>query len=93
MRKTLIVMTAASALALGFSTSAFAAGCDFGCFNGNHSHNGNNSHNTVIFGSSLINIGGQNNGNHSVSGVLNEQNLTGNNSIQNNNAPGLVVVF
>jgi hypothetical protein len=93
MRKTLIAMTAASALALGFSTSAFAAGCGIGCFNGNHSHNGNNSHNTAIIGSSLINIGGQNNGAHSVSGVLNEQSLTGNNSIQNNNAPGLVVVF
>jgi hypothetical protein len=93
MRKTLIVMTAASALALGFSTSAFAAGCGVGCFNGNHSGNGNNSHNTAIIGSSLINLGGQNNGNHSVSGVLNEQNLTGNGSIQNNNAPGLVVVF
>ena len=93
MRKTLIAMTAVSALVLGFSSAAFAAGCGAGCFNGNHSHNGNNSHNTAIIGSSLINIGGQNNGAHSVSGVLNEQSLTGNNSIQNNNAPGLVVVF
>jgi hypothetical protein len=86
-------MTAASALALGFSSAAFAAGCGVGCFNGNHSGNGNNSHNTAILGSSLINVGGQNNGNHSVSGVLNEQNLTGNGSIQNNNTPAVIIDF
>jgi hypothetical protein len=82
-RKTLIAATAASALAfLGFSTTAFAG-------NGNHSHNGNDSHNTVVVGSSLLNIGGQGNGAHSVSGVLNEQNVTGNGStaIYNNASP------
>ena len=93
MRKTIIAMAAASALALGFSTSAFAAGCGIGCFNGNHSHNGNNSHNTAIIGSSLINIGGQGNGSRSISGVLNDQNNTGNFSTQNNNAPAVVLVF
>ena len=66
MRKTLIAATAASALAfLGLSTAAFAG-------NGNHSHNGNDSHNTAIINSSGLNIGGQNNGSHSVSGVLND---------------------
>ena len=35
--------------------------------------------------SSALNIGGQNNGKQSVSGVGNDQNLTGNNSIQDNN--------
>ena len=69
MRKTLIAMTAVSALVLGFSTSAFAAGCNNNCFN---------HHTNVIVGSSLLNIGGQDNGAHSVSGVLNEQNVTGN---------------
>jgi hypothetical protein len=68
-RKTLIAMTAASALVLGFGATAFAAGCDSNCFN---------HHTNVIVGSSLLNIGGQNNGSHSVSGVLNEQNVTGN---------------
>jgi len=68
-RKTLIAMTAVSALVLGFSTSAFAAGCNNNCFN---------HHTNVIVGSSLLNIGGQDNGAHSVSGVLNEQNVTGN---------------
>jgi hypothetical protein len=96
MRKTLIAMTAASALALGFSGSAFAAGCGIDCFNhsGNHSGNDvNNGHNTTIIGSSLINVGGQLNGSHSVSGVLNDQNNTGNFSTQNNNAPAVVLVF
>jgi hypothetical protein len=82
-RKTLIAATAASALAfLGFSTTAFAG-------NGNHSHNGNDSHNTAIIGSSLLNIGGQDNGSRSVSGVLNEQNVTGSGStaIYNNASP------
>jgi hypothetical protein len=68
-RKTLIAMTAASALVLGFGATAFAAGCDSNCFN---------HHTNVIVGSSLLNIGGQMNGSHSVSGVLNEQNVTGN---------------
>ena len=68
MRMTLIAMTAASALVLGFSTSAFAAGCDTNCFN---------HHTNVVVNSSLFNVGGQNNGSHSVSGVLNEQNVTG----------------
>jgi hypothetical protein len=68
-RKTLIAMTAASALVFGFGATAFAAGCDTNCFN---------HHTNVIVGSSLLNIGGQNNGAHSVSGVLNEQNVTGN---------------
>ena len=36
-------------------------------------------------GSSALNIGGQLNGKQSVSGVGNDQNLTGNGSIQNNN--------
>ena len=49
MRKTLIAMTAVSALALSFSTSAFAAGCDTNCFN---------HHTNVVVGSSLLNIGG-----------------------------------
>jgi hypothetical protein len=93
MRKTLIAMAAASALALGYSSAAFAAGCGIDCFNGNHSHNGNNSHNTAIIGSSLINVGGQLNGAHSVSGVLNDQNNTGNFSTQNNNAPAVILVF
>ena len=70
MRKTLIAMTAASALALGFSTTAFAATATTAT---TATH-----HNTVIVGSSLLNIGGQDNGSHSVSGVLNEQNVTGN---------------
>ena len=69
MRKTLIAMTAVSALALSFSTSAFAAGCNNNCFN---------HHTNVVVNSSVFNIGGQNNGSHSVSGVLNEQNVTGN---------------
>jgi hypothetical protein len=82
MRKTLIAMTAASALALGLSSAAFAG-------SGNHSHNGNDSHNTAIINSSGLNIGGQNNGSHSVSGVLNTQNVTGNGSeaIYNNASP------
>ena len=82
MKKTLITMTAASALVLGFSATAFAG-------NGNHSHNDNGSHNSVIIGSSLLNVGGQDNGSHSVSGVLNEQNVTGNGStaIYNNASP------
>ena len=86
MRKTLIAMTAVSALALGFSTTAFAG-------NGNGSHNGNDSHNTAIIGSSLLNVGGQDNGRQSVSGVLNEQNVTGNGStaIYNNASP--IIVF
>jgi hypothetical protein len=62
-------MTAVSALVLGFSTSAFAAGCNNNCFN---------HHTNVVVNSSLLNVGGQNNGSHSVSGVLNEQNVTGN---------------
>jgi len=84
MRKTLISMTAVSALVLGFSTSAFAAGCNNNCFN---------HHTNVIVGSSLLNIGGQDNGSHSVSGVLNEQNVTGNGStaIYNNASP--IIVF
>ena len=69
MRKTIIAMTAASALVLGFAATAFAAGCDTNCFN---------HHTNVVVNSSLFNIGGQNNGSHSVSGVLNEQNVTGN---------------
>jgi hypothetical protein len=90
MRKTLIAMTAASALASVFGTGAFAGnhtgngnagngnGNRSGNDVGNHSGNDvNNGHNTAIIGSSLINIGGQNNGSHSVSGVLNDQNLTG----------------
>ena len=82
MRKTLIAMTAASALALGLSSAAFAG-------SGNHSHNGNDSHNTAIIGSSLLNVGGQDNGSRSVSGVLNEQNVTGSGStaIYNNASP------
>ena len=104
MRKTLIAMTAVSALAL--SSAAFAGNHtgngNPGNGNGNHSgndvnnHSGNdvnNGHNTAIIGSSLINIGGQGNGSRSISGVLNDQNNTGNFSTQNNNAPGLVVVF
>ena len=60
----------------------------------NHSGNNvNNGHNTAIIGSSLVNIGGQLNGAHSVSGVLNDQNNTGNFSTQNNNAPAVVLVF
>jgi len=94
MRKTLIAMTAVSALVLGFSSAAFATGCGAGCFNhdnnGNHSNNGNNSHNNI--GSSLINIGGQNNGKQSTSGFFNEQNLNGDGSIQNNNSPAIVFV-
>ena len=89
-------MTAASALALGFSGAAFAAGCGSGCFNHNGNHSGNdvnNGHNVDISRSSLINIGGQNNGSHSVSGVLNDQNNTGNGSIQNNNAPAVIIDF
>ena len=35
--------------------------------------------------SSALNVGGQNNGKQSVSGVGNDQNLTGNDSIQNDN--------
>ena len=84
MRKTLIAMTAASALALGFSSAAFA-----GNGNGNHSHNdnGNNSHN-LSGGSSLLNIGGQRNGAGSVSGVFNDQNVsTGGVGIYNNASP------
>jgi hypothetical protein len=85
-------MTAASALALGFSTLAFA-----GNGNGNHSHNFDldisHSFNGNNINSSKFNIGGQNNGSHSVSGVLNDQNQTGNFSTQNNNAPAVVVVF
>jgi hypothetical protein len=104
MRKTLIAMTAASALAL--SSAAFAGNHtgngNGGNGNGNHSgndvnnHSGNdvnNGHNTAIIGSSLINVGGQLNGAHSVSGVLNDQNMTGNGSIQNNNAPAVIVDF
>jgi hypothetical protein len=43
----------------------------------------------VVVGSSLLNIGGQDNGRQSVSGVLNEQNVTGNGStaIYNNASP------
>ena len=55
MKKTLITMTAASALVLGFGATAFAG-------NGNNSHNSNNSHNTANIGSSLLNIGGQGSG-------------------------------
>jgi hypothetical protein len=97
MRKTLVAMTAA--LALSCSTAAFAGngnGNHSHNGNGNGSHNGNdvgnhsgndvnNGHNTAIIGSSLINIGGQLNGAHSVSGVLNVQNNTGNGSLQINN--------
>ena len=81
MRKTLIAMTAASALALGFSTTAFA-GTATTATTATH-------HNNAIVGSSLLNIGGQNNGSHSVSGVLNEQNVTGNGGtgIYNNASP------
>ena len=61
---TLIAMTAASALVLGFSTSAFAAGCDTNCLN---------HHTNVVVNSSLFNVGGQINGSHSVSGVLNSK--------------------
>jgi hypothetical protein len=106
MRKTLIAMTAVSALVLGFSCAAFAGNHtgngNGGNGNGNHSgndvnnHSGNdvnNGHNTAIIGSSLINVGGQLNGAHSVSGVLNDQNNTGNFSTQNNNAPAVVLVF
>jgi hypothetical protein len=84
MRKTLIAMTAASALVLGFSTLAFAAGCDTNCFN---------HHTNIVVGSSLFNIGGQGNGNHSVSGVLNEQNVTGNGAtgIYSNASP--IIIF
>ena len=81
MRKTLI---AASALALGFSTSAFAAGCDSNCFN---------HHTNVVVGSSLFNVGGQNNGSHSVSGVLNEQNVTGNGGMGINSNASPIIVF
>ena len=96
MRKTLIAMTAVSALAL--SSAAFAGNHtgngNTGTGNGNHSGNDvNNGHNTAIIGSSLVNIGGQLNGAHSVSGVLNDQNNTGNFSTQNNNAPAVVLVF
>jgi len=104
MRKTLIAMTAA--LALGFSGAAFAGNHtgngNTGNGNGNHSgndvgnHSGNdvnNGHNTAIIGSSLINVGGQLNGAHSVSGVLNDQNDTGSFNVQNNNAPAVVLVF
>ena len=104
MRKTLIAMTAASALALALGTGAFAGTGNGNSGNGNGNHSGNdvgnhsgnnvnNGHNTAIIGSSLINVGGQLNGKQSVSGVLNDQNLTGNNSIQNNNAPAVVLVF
>ena len=80
MRETFIAVTAASALVLGFGASAFAAGCDTNCFN---------HHTNVIVGSSLLNIGGQMNGSRSVSGVLNEQNVTGSGStaIYNNASP------
>jgi len=104
MRKTLIAMTAVSALAL--SSAAFAGNHtgngNTGNGNGNHSgndvgnHSGNNvnnGHNTAIIGSSLINVGGQLNGAHSVSGVLNDQNDTGSFNVQNNNAPAVVLVF
>jgi hypothetical protein len=86
MKKTLTTMTAASVLVLGFGATAFAG-------NGNNSHNNNGSHNTAIIGSSLLNIGGQDNGRQSVSGVLNEQNVTGNGStaIYNNASP--IIVF
>ena len=100
MRKTLIAITAVSALAL--SSAAFAGNHtgngNLGNGNGNHSGNdvGNQHNNNVdvdISRSSVFNIGGQNNGSHSVSGVLNDQNVTGNFSTQNNNAPAVVVVF
>lgn len=86
MRKTLIALTAVSALA--FSTSAFAFQGNGGNANGAGSTaNGNGNH--VNIGSSLLNIGGQNNGGHSVSGVLNEESVTGNGAtgIYNNASP------
>ena len=76
MRKSLIALTAVSALA--FSTSAFATGCATNCFNRH-----------VNIGSSVLNIGGQENGRQSVSGVLNEESVTGNGAtgIYNNATP------
>ena len=78
MRKTLIAITAASALLLGLSASAFATGCGTNCFNRH-----------VNVGSSVFNIGGQENGRQSVSGVLNEESVTGNGAtgIYNNASP------
>ena len=84
MRKTLIAMTAASALVLGFAATAFAAGCDSNCFN---------HHTNVVVNSSLFNIGGQNNGSHSVSGVLNEQNVTGNGGVGINSNASPIITF
>jgi hypothetical protein len=89
MRKTLIAMTAVSALALGFSTAAFGLGNGGTCTTGPCNGGNGNGNLHIGNGNSLLNVGGQENGRQSVSGVLNEESVTGNGAtgIYNNAAP------